>query len=790
MKYHKYIFAFLLLIFCINSFGSHKAYVSGPNAKNGILDLRNSSLNTKIPLNGEWFFYWNQLISPGTENFKKGTIVDFPFLWTNYEENGQKLPSFGYATYKLNVLLPKSNTPVRIGIPDMYSAYRLYINGIQVAFNGNVSTTKENFEPYWQYQTVDINPGTDTLKMVLQISNFAHSWGGISKPMYIGFKSVIEQYRVRAISIDLFLTGCLFMGGLFFLGLYLLGNKDKATLLFSLFCIVYSYRIMGIEDYILHTIFPGMDWYLTIRIEYLTLFVGVGIFALYTRYLYIEDAYFKITRFISSMCFIFSILTLVLPPLYFSQLINTFLIVMIFCIIYTPFIYLIAYKNKRPGSFYALLSAVMLMAIFTIALLNYWHLTGPLDTIIFILYICFFFLQSLILSHRVSFTLKKARQEAELGLIAKSEFLSTMSHEIRTPLNSVIGMSHLLLKKDPRPDQVEKLDVMLFSANNLLSIVNDILDYNKIEAGKVSFEHIEMDILLISKNVMNGLKGSAGDKGIEIKLSLDKTIKNKLLGDPTRITQVLSNLIHNGIKFTKEGSVELILFAKEQTEKTITIEFRVKDTGIGISAEKQKLIFERFTQADSSTSRNFGGTGLGLAISKKILELQNSSLNVESIEGQGSDFYFIQTFEKCLQNSKIESTSIIISSEEDQPLSGIKILLVEDNPMNVMVAQKFLERWGAKADIAVNGLEALEMVDPKRHSLVLIDLHMPVMDGYEASKKMREIGIKLPIIALTANLPKEVENKVMKCGIDDIVVKPFLPDELYRKVLHYVFKKQ
>jgi signal transduction histidine kinase/CheY-like chemotaxis protein len=788
MKFFKYLFVLLFLIICINTIASHKTLVSGPIAKNGVLDLRSSSLSRKIPVNGEWFFYWNQLLSPGSANSKKGTLVDFPFLWTNHEVNGQKLPSIGYATYKLTILLPQNETPIRIGIPDMYSAYRLYINGDQVAVNGKVSTSKENFEPYWQYQTVDISPGTDTLKMVLQISNFDHSRGGIAKPLYIGYKYAIEQYRVRAISIDLFLTGCLFMGGLFFLGLYLLGNKDKATLLFSLFCIIYSYRIMGVEDYILHTIFPGMDWYITIRIEYLTLFSAVGIFGLYTRYLYIEDTDLKITWFISTMCFIFSALSLILPPLYFSQLINPFLIVMVICIIYTPYIYFIAYKNKRPGSIFALLSAVMLMGIFAITLLNYWHLTGPLQPIIFILYICFFFLQSLILSHRVSFTLKKARQEAEQGLKAKSEFLSTMSHEIRTPLNSVIGMSHLLLKKDPRPDQIEKLDVMLFSANNLLAIVNDILDYNKIEAGKVSFEHIEMDILLISRNIMKGLKGSAGDKGIELKLNIDKTIKSKLLGDPTRITQVLSNLIHNGIKFTKEGSVELILFAKEQCEKSITIEFRVKDTGIGISAEKQKLIFERFTQADSSTSRGFGGTGLGLAISKKILELQNSSLHLESTEGQGSDFYFIQSFEKCLQNSVIEMAKITIPLEEDKPLSGIKILLVEDNPMNVLVAQKFLERWGAKADIATNGLEALEMVDPARHSLVLIDLHMPVMDGYEASKKMREIGIKLPIIALTANLPKEVEEKVRKSGIDDIVVKPFLPDELYRMVLNYVFK--
>jgi signal transduction histidine kinase len=234
-----------------------------------------------------------------------------------------------------------------------------------------------------------------------------------------------------------------------------------------------------------------------------------------------------------------------------------------------------------------------------------------LQLLSFIGYVSFFFLQSLVLSHRVSFVLTNAREQAEQGLIAKSEFLSTMSHEIRTPLNSVIGMSHLLLKNNPRPDQQEQLDAMIFSANNLLGIVNDILDYNKIEAGKVSFEHIEMDIASIARNVINSLNSSAQDKGVGLKLVVDDVLKNKLYGDPIRTSQVITNLVHNAIKFTKKGFVHMSMDVIAQTENTVTLSIQVKDTGIGISKAKQEVIFERFTQADSSTSRGLVAPGWG-----------------------------------------------------------------------------------------------------------------------------------------------------------------------------------
>lgn len=777
---------FILLIGTIARVSAQNTYVA---AVHGVLDLRNQPVNDKIELTGNWLFYWNQLINPNdTTAIKDRLLVEFPFKWSGYTWRGQRLPAFGYGTYRLKVLLPQKHGELKLAMPDVYSAYRLYINKKLVSSNGKVTTSGKGFEAHWEYHAVNL-PNSDTINITLQISNFIHSKGGISKPIFIGPAERIDLARHRAEGIDLMLTGCLLMGGLFFLGLYLLGSRDKAILLFALFSIVYSYRIIGTDNYVLHTLLPDINWYITARLEYMSLFLGIGLFGLYTSHLYPVDVNNRIVNTINGICFSFTLMTLFCPPLIFTQLVNPFLAVMLFCLVYIPYVYSKAWRNNRPGSVYALMSAFALMSVFAISLFHYWALIPPLQLVSFLGYIAFFFLQSLVLAHRVSFVLKKARAEAEQGLKVKSEFLSTMSHEIRTPLNSVIGMSHLLLKNEPRKDQIEHLDVMLFSANNLLAIVNDVLDYNKIEAGKITFESIEMDLAAIARNVVGGLQTVAHDKDITLKFDFDKRLQHKLLGDPTRLSQVITNLVHNAIKFTPSGEVVLGIEVKEQTETTATLMVFVKDTGIGIPRGKQKLIFERFTQADSSISRSFGGTGLGLAISKKILELQESSLQLISEEGVGSVFYFIKTFEKAGKISEAVNVNVKPDAN-DKLLSGISILLVDDNPMNVLVAQTYLKRWGATTDVATNGQEALDKLDTSKHRLVLMDLQMPVMDGYESTKKMRLNGISIPIIALTANLPKDVEDEAYKTGFDDIVMKPFLPDELHSKVLHHVFKQE
>jgi signal transduction histidine kinase/CheY-like chemotaxis protein len=778
--------AFILIFIVSFSISGCARYPSAmPAAVNGKIDLSKQSFSEQVPLEGQWQFFWKKLLTGKERADKNGVLVDFPFRWDGYILDGKKLPSFGFATYKLTIVLPKNAGPLTISMPDVYSAYKLFINGREVSFNGRVSTSATNFVPQFKYRSVDLPENTDTLRLFLQIANFVHSKGGIKKQLYIAKKDVILLNRQRAEAIDLLLTGCLFMGGLFFLGLYLLGNRDKAILLFSLFSIIYSYRVIGTDNYVLHTLLPNLDFYVGIRTEYVCLFIGIALFAAYTYFLYPVNVSKTVLAILNTICILFAVASLFLPLVWSSQLINPFLVVMLFCLFYVPWVYVQAYRTRQPGSVYALSSTVALMIVFAISLFHYWGLIPQYQVASFCCYMAFFFLQSLVLSHRVSFVLRKARVEAEQGLKVKEEFLSTMSHEIRTPLNSVIGISYWLLKNNPREDQEEQLDVMLFSANNLLALVNDILDYNKIEAGKISFEHIELDIHTLAKNIINALMMSAEDKGIALRLNVDKAITFTLMGDPTRLSQIINNLVHNAIKFTQKGYVEVGIEVIAQTDKNVTLNIRVTDTGIGISKEKQKIIFERFTQADSSTSRGYGGTGLGLAICKKLLELQNTTLQLDSEENKGSTFYFKQTFDKgpgLLPDQNTRDTR----QEESRSLNGTAILLVEDNVLNVMVVKKFLQSWGATIDVAVNGLDALDKLDIRRHKLVLMDLHMPEMDGYESSKKMRENGVTIPIIALTANLHSEVEEEVKASGMNDIVVKPFLPAELYRKVVQYV----
>lgn len=756
-------------------------------AVKGTIDLRHTDLNRQtVDISGEWGLYWKKLITPQTAVHTPDAYVAFPKLWNHTQLNGAALPAMGYASYTVTLLMPHNSNPLALEIPDTYTSYRLFLNNELFAFSGSPDSTEEKAIPKWQEKTVEIIHPADTIHLILQVANYWHSKGGPYKPILIGDKEKLFRERDKDAAFDLVLTGCLFMGGLFFFGLFLFGRHDKSILYFALFCMVYSYRLIGARSYVLHTIFPDIPWAITTHIEYLSLFISLVFFSLYTKYLYPEDCNKYINGAQVGAGLALSLIVLLFPPAVFTRLINPFLVVMFFVIANAFYVYIKAMRNKRLGAGFALLSTCVVFLVFITINLQYFGIVAPQKGILFAGYISFFFLQSLVLSYRFAFALKKAKEDAEQGLKAKNEFLSTMSHEIRTPLNSILGMTHLILRDNPRSEQKEQLNVLLFSANNLLAIVNDILDYNKIEAGKVNFEMIDMDISNVAKNIISGLKSSAEEKGIELRLQIDPALQNKVIGDPTRMGQVITNLVNNAIKFTRKGYVLLDIKVERQDKSSISLKISVEDTGIGIAQEKQKLIFEQFTQADASTSRNFGGTGLGLAICKKLLELQGTTLHLLSEQGKGSLFYFTQNFTKVIQEEKKpELSNDHAPSEESKPLQGMHILLVEDNEVNILVAKTFLERWGAIIDVAMNGQESLNMLDVNKHKLILMDMHMPVMDGYEATRRMRENGVKIPIIALTASLPREVNQRINEIGVDEIVVKPFVPDDLFRTILHH-----
>ena len=386
--------------------------------------------------------------------------------------------------------------------------------------------------------------------------------------------------------------------------------------------------------------------------------------------------------------------------------------------------------------------------------------------------------------------LKKARQIAEEAAHAKQQFLSTMSHEIRTPLNAVLGMTHLLLQEDPKEEQLEFLNSLKFSGDNLMTLINDILDFNKIESGNIFFEEADFNLKELIHGIGQSFRFRAEEKGIKLKVLIDTELPEVIVGDAVRLNQVLTNLIGNAIKFTKTGSISVDVVVVSSEQKKIELEFAVTDTGIGIPKNKQKTIFESFRQASSDTTRKFGGSGLGLAICKRLIELQNSKIEVESKAGKGSKFFFKLQFGKSKRKSiKPEYSGI----DEFDQLVGKKILIAEDNEINLIVAQKILSRWGIEVESAKNGLEVLEKVKKHDFDVILMDLHMPEMNGYEATEKIRKSKNKkinkMPIIALTASVMFDVQDKVIEALIDDYILKPFNPRELYNKIFMQVNKK-
>ncbi|HEX2532627.1 MAG TPA: ATP-binding protein, partial [Chitinophagaceae bacterium] len=379
--------------------------------------------------------------------------------------------------------------------------------------------------------------------------------------------------------------------------------------------------------------------------------------------------------------------------------------------------------------------------------------------------------------------LLEQKKRAEEAMSTRSQFLSHMGHELRTPLNGIIGATNLLLKQKTLPEQEEFINILKYCSNHMLELINNILDYNKMEAGKLEVHLSQMNMKQLLENAMIPFHNRFEEKKIELRLELDPALDTTVMVDDIRLVQILNNLVSNALKFTDRGYVKLKAQCRNQSDDRMEVLFSVQDTGIGIKEDDQRKIFESFEQVYSESTRKYHGTGLGLSISQRLLNLMDSRLEVKSGFGQGSTFFFSISFNK---KGEAASPAAVVKTEQGD-LSGMRVLIAEDNLINMLIATKMLEEWKVEFTTAENGKVALEALKrDSNYNMILMDLEMPEMDGYTAVREITKLYPDVPVIAFTAALvDNEMYTKLKYMGFVDAVLKPFQPMELFSKIRYY-----
>ena len=448
---------------------------------------------------------------------------------------------------------------------------------------------------------------------------------------------------------------------------------------------------------------------------------------------------------------------------------------------------IVGWRRKIKGAVYHLIATVLFFIFISYYLLKIYGVipyNETLQNIEKFEFLSLIMMISLLLVQKIRDE-KTSRLYAIASEATKREFLANMSHEVRTPLNAIYGFTQLMFTTELSKNQREYIELIQKSSENMLSIINDILDFSRIESGKLELEEKVFDIREVVANIHSMFTQTAKSKGLELNFNIDSHLPHKLTGDPLRISQILINLVNNAIKFTKKGSVSVSVGLREKTDHDVTVEIEVKDTGIGIPSQVQGSLFDSFTQADITITRKYGGSGLGLAITRDLVEIMGGDIRLESTEGVGTTFFLkiiLQTAEEKSTDSSIIShpTPDAISSQT-VALDHLKILLVEDNDINQTLASAILEQKGITVSIANHGEEALKMVIINNFDLILMDMQMPVMDGIEATRLIRQRkNLKqIPIIAMTANALRSDLDRCLAAGMNDFVTKPIDSEKLY-----------
>ena len=804
----------------------------------GFVDLRKEFKNDKtvLELRGDWEFYWNQLLRPGDPYTNLTGYYFLPQNWSSYEVNGEKLPPHGYATFRLTIVVPEKKTKYALRFGEIVSASEIWINGELVHKAGVLGKNRKEHVPYIKPDYITFEASGPNLEIVLLISNYTAATNSAWNPIYFGLEKDLIRDFENGMMVDFVIVG-IFLAFAFYMGVMMLRQPKNLFWTYSfLFILFYSFRQLFTPNYLFFYLFPGHEFPFYGRSFLVAIFTSLVFLYLLIYHLFREEINRKIFYSIVGFLSLQTITVLILPVEVYFNFLNIIFLELVLLPIYFTVITYRSFLKRKPYSFTFFLGFILLNALifndilFILGLIStgiYGHFGSLILVSAHMVMITINYQKTIAKSEELNKELKIAIDERdlktnelleikqeeqknlekivfertrelktamiELSLLkdeaiqanqAKSKFLANMSHEIRTPMNGILGIVNIILSSDLNVAQKEMLELVKNSGESLLVILNDILDYSKIEAKKLDLEIVEFSLIRLINELYLFYLPFANQKDLDFLLRIDSTLPEKVYGDPNRIRQVLTNLIMNAIKFTEKGRIEIICeFA--MVPEGAKFQFKIHDTGIGIKEDDLHSLFREFTQVDSSSTRKFGGTGLGLVITKNLVQLMNGDIIVKSEYGKGSSFIchiILQT--EASENKNLDSSS---SAEKKTISNLIKILVVEDDKTNQFLAKKIFEKFNLKVDLAENGKLAIEMTNKTKYDLIFMDIMMPEMDGYSATTEIMKNpeNKHLKIIGLSANVFEEDKLKGLKSGMVDFIGKPYSPEQIRDCILRW-----
>lgn len=789
-----------------------KSHTNSPVAKNGFLDLsiHNDAIvkNEFANLKGEWKFFWNESKNPNQlHDFEsESETIIVPSSWNQKIIDGKKLGSTGFATYYLQVKIPEKwkNRVLLLRVDYHAGAYELFVNGILSQSVGMFGAKKEISKNVHAPSIGYIYSNSEILNIVIHESNFEHRVGGIGREIYLGFPKAINSISNERRISDLFSISVLFIISLYYFFYFLIRNSDKSSLIFSILCFFLLIRALVQNEQILREYFPNGNYKIFLLIEYSAMYFAPSL-AVHFFSLPIE---FKFKNKIIISCYTISIgyfvYAIIVDTISISNTVLHFQYIVLILSIFSIGLNVLAITKKIKHSWLSLGSMfVALVTIIIDMLIIQEKIQLPFTASYGLIFMIF--TQGIILAvrHSEAFStneqltneltlfnenleikvnertieLNSAIERMEKSVKARNDFLANMSHEIRTPMNIISGMAELLDESELKPEQKEYVSIFNIANKTLLNVLNDVLDLSKLEQGFLSIDTHEFRIDHLLNDLNKIFQFKTKGTSLTFDIQIEKDVPLLVKGDSNRISQILFNLLSNAFKFTNNGQVSLSL----SLENNQYFVFTVKDTGIGMTEEKISNLFIRFYQAHDSNQIFQRGTGLGLAISKKLVELMNGNIAVKSTLGIGSEFVFkiplmISTTAN-LVNSQLKQTN--------EQFHNLKVLIVDDVQENLLIVKKFLEKEVFSIHLSSGGYEAVTIFDENLFDIVLMDIQMPTLNGFELLKIFRKIDSDrfrfTPIIAFTANVTLEEQREINDAGFNGFLSKPVSKKVIFDK---------